>query len=94
MVAPTDATVLILGESGTGKELIASAIHERSPRQTGRSFVSTVDRSRQSCSKANSSVMPRAHSPAPCATVWDGFSSRTAEPYSSTKLGRFLLHIR
>lgn len=32
MVAPTDATVLILGESGTGKELIASAIHERSPR--------------------------------------------------------------
>jgi transcriptional regulator with GAF, ATPase, and Fis domain len=33
MVAPTDATVLILGESGTGKELIASAIHERSPRR-------------------------------------------------------------
>ncbi len=33
MVAPTDATVLILGESGTGKELIASAIHERSQRR-------------------------------------------------------------
>ncbi|HEV2169581.1 MAG TPA: sigma-54-dependent Fis family transcriptional regulator, partial [Candidatus Binatus sp.] len=33
MVATTDATVLILGESGTGKELIASAIHERSPRR-------------------------------------------------------------
>ena len=33
MVAPTNATVLILGESGTGKELIASAIHERSPRR-------------------------------------------------------------
>jgi transcriptional regulator with GAF, ATPase, and Fis domain len=33
MVAPTDATVLILGESGTGKELVASAIHERSPRR-------------------------------------------------------------
>jgi transcriptional regulator with GAF, ATPase, and Fis domain len=32
MVAPTNATVLILGESGTGKELVASAIHERSPR--------------------------------------------------------------
>jgi transcriptional regulator with PAS, ATPase and Fis domain len=28
-----DVTVLILGESGTGKERIASAIHERSPRQ-------------------------------------------------------------
>lgn len=32
MVAPTDATVLILGESGTGKELVADAIHQNSPR--------------------------------------------------------------
>ncbi len=32
LVAPTEASVLILGESGTGKELIASAIHERSDR--------------------------------------------------------------
>ena len=32
LVAPSDATVLILGESGTGKELIANAIHENSPR--------------------------------------------------------------
>src|ERR1044071_7305086 len=31
MVAPTNASVLILGESGTGKELIARAIHDRSP---------------------------------------------------------------
>jgi transcriptional regulator with GAF, ATPase, and Fis domain len=38
LVASTDATVLILGESGTGKELIASAIHERSPRRD-RAFV-------------------------------------------------------
>jgi transcriptional regulator with GAF, ATPase, and Fis domain len=35
MVAPTDASVLILGESGTGKELVAHAIHERSQRRKG-----------------------------------------------------------
>ncbi len=32
VVAPTEATVLIEGESGTGKELVATALHERSPR--------------------------------------------------------------
>jgi two-component system response regulator HydG len=33
LVAPTEATVLILGESGTGKELIANALHQNSPRK-------------------------------------------------------------
>jgi len=32
LVAPTDATVLILGESGTGKELVANSIHQNSSR--------------------------------------------------------------
>lgn len=32
LVAPTDASVLILGESGTGKELVAREIHKRSDR--------------------------------------------------------------
>ncbi len=33
LVAPTDASVLVLGESGTGKELVAREIHRRSLRK-------------------------------------------------------------
>jgi PAS domain S-box-containing protein len=38
MVAPSDATVLLLGETGTGKELVARALHRMSQRN-GKSFI-------------------------------------------------------
>jgi two-component system response regulator HydG len=35
LVAPSEATALILGESGSGKELVADAVHRNSPRRSG-----------------------------------------------------------
>jgi len=35
LVAPSEATVLLLGETGTGKELVAQAIHLNSHRRSG-----------------------------------------------------------
>lgn len=35
LVAPSEASVLVVGESGTGKELVATAIHQQSERREG-----------------------------------------------------------
>jgi transcriptional regulator with GAF, ATPase, and Fis domain len=47
LVAPTEATVLVVGESGTGKELVAREIHRRSTRAN------------QPLIKVNCSAIPR-----------------------------------
>ena len=47
LVAPTEASVLILGESGTGKELVARALHDRS------------NRARRALVKVNCASIPR-----------------------------------
>lgn len=39
IIAPTDASVLILGENGTGKEMVARSIHRLSQREEG-TFIS------------------------------------------------------
>jgi transcriptional regulator with GAF, ATPase, and Fis domain len=50
LVAPTEATILVLGESGTGKELVAREAHARSAR---------ADRPLVPLVKVNCSAIPR-----------------------------------
>ena len=63
IVAPTDATVLILGETGTGKELVARAIHELSSRSRGSFVKVNCAAIPLACSRASYSGTRRARSP-------------------------------
>jgi transcriptional regulator with GAF, ATPase, and Fis domain len=63
VVAPTEASVLILGETGTGKELVAHEIHQRSARKDGPLVRVNCASVHASCSRANSSAMSEAHLP-------------------------------
>ena len=59
VVAPTEASVLILGETGTGKELVAHEIHRRSARKDGPWFESIAPPFPGSCSRASFLAMCR-----------------------------------
>ena len=65
MVAPSEATVLLLGETGTGKELVAQAIHRNSPWVAGPFVVVNCATLPRPCWRANSSGMNGAPSPGP-----------------------------
>lgn len=77
LVAPTDATVLVLGESGSGKELFAREIHQRS-RRAQRPLI--TGNCSTKCSRASSSGtsaggrIPKSH----CSALADGSTAPRA----------------
>lgn len=86
--------VLILGESGTGKEMVAKAIHYAGP--CGDKPFVPVDCGSlvPAWSRANCSVMPKAHLPAPRSRKWDCWQWPMAARYFSMKWENFRLMSR
>ena len=84
-IAPSEATVMILGETGTGKELVARSLHEKSDRASRAFIPVNCGACPRTWSRASSSAIARAPSPAPMPTARGSSRLPMAARSSSTR---------